>query len=349
MPGSMAWLAVAYVRCVREKHGAVVKSDVSVTVFKLAFQTFSRRRPRWRANPTINGGHQLAKFGFHPRAWIDSLLTYPRFLGTIKPELLQAGRAELGPRLSLHHASWWPKKLDPPFAKRILAISPHPDDESIGCGGLLLTHAASAEIRIINIYNGDGGGALETGPWHEDQDYKERLVSVRGRELDAAAKRFGATSITRLGVSDRGGNPGNKEVAVLGSVLRQFSPDLVVLPWMLDNHPHHRRTNEIFADAAQGLEMMVIGYEIWSLLTPNAFLDITDVLDRKLELVGLYESQLRTIDYVGYARGLAHARAFHYPVRDKRTGAVEAFIALPSRDYCDLVKGRANSGARSAQ
>ena len=39
------------------------------------------------------------KLPFHPRAWLDSVLTYPRFLGTLKPELLKAARAELEPRL----------------------------------------------------------------------------------------------------------------------------------------------------------------------------------------------------------------------------------------------------------
>jgi hypothetical protein len=86
---------------------------------------------------------------------IDSFLTYPRFLGTIKPELMRSAASELAPRLASWQASVWPKRLEPPLAKRILAISPHPDDEAIGCGGLLLAHANKSEIRIVNVYNGD--------------------------------------------------------------------------------------------------------------------------------------------------------------------------------------------------
>ena len=59
---------------------------------------------------------------------------------------------------------------------------------------------------------------------------------------------------------------------------------------------------------------MVLGYEIWSLLTPNAFIDITELLDRKLEAIAQYESQLRTVDYIAFASGLAKVRAFHLPV-----------------------------------
>jgi LmbE family N-acetylglucosaminyl deacetylase len=279
-------------------------------------------------------------FGFHPRAWLDRLLTYPRFLGSIKPQLVRADDDEFAARLSLYQSGWWPKRLEPPLAKRILAISPHPDDEAIGCGGLLLAHAGHAEIQIVNVYNGDGGGALAEGPWRDDLDYKKRLVEVRARELDAAAAALGANRVTRLNVSDCDGQPGEAEIAKLRDILHSFKPDLVVLPWLLDRHAHHRRTNEIFAAAVAGIDTMVIGYEIWALLTPNAYLDITDHLDRKLEIVALYESQLRTVDYREYARGLAQTRAFHSPVRDKRVGAVEAYVALPSRDYCDLVTGR---------
>jgi hypothetical protein len=51
------------------------------------------------------------KVKLHPRAWFDALLTYPRFLGTIKPELMKGAVGELAPRLAIHHGSWWPKQL----------------------------------------------------------------------------------------------------------------------------------------------------------------------------------------------------------------------------------------------
>ena len=97
-------------------------------------------------------------------------------------------------------------------------------------------------------------------------------------------------------------------------------------------------TNRLFAEAAKGRSMMVLGYEIWSLLSPNAYLDITPVMPMKQRLVAQYVSQLRTVDYAGYADGLAKVRAFHLPVAQNRTGAVEAFIAMPCPDYCDIVQ-----------
>jgi LmbE family N-acetylglucosaminyl deacetylase len=172
--------------------------------------------------------------------------------------LLAAAPGELSPRLELYSQSWWPKRLEPPFAKRILAISPHPDDEAIGCGGLLLAHAGRADIRIVNIYNGDGGGALEEGPWRNDPGYREQLARVRSCELHNVARILGAFRVDQLGVSDCDGVPGTPEITRLRQIIDEYAPDLLVLPWLLDKHPHHRKTNQIFAEAARELTSMVL-------------------------------------------------------------------------------------------
>ena len=68
-------------------------------------------------------------------------------------------------------------------------------------------------------------------------------------------------------------------------------------------------------------------------------------LKGKLDLVRIYKSQLQTGDYLNYSEGLARVRAFHTPVTQNRPGAVEAYLAMPNRDYCDLVLDFAgNSG-----
>ena len=260
----------------------------------------------------------MIRLPFHPRAWLDALLTYPRFLGTIKPELMASASSQLSPRLALYSESWWPKQLKPPVAEKILALSPHSDDESIGCGGFLLAHAGKAEIHIVNVYNGDGGGALEEGPWRNDPAYRSRLVDVRARELDQVAETLQASRVTRFGVSDCDGVPGATEVAALRQILQTFAPEVVLLPWMLDSHPHHKNTNRLLADAAQDFDFLVLGYEVWGLLSPNAYLDITDVQDRKRDLIALHASQLRTVDYLAYSEALARVRAFHNPIRDVR-------------------------------
>jgi hypothetical protein len=76
------------------------------------------------------------------------------------------------------------------------------------------------------------------------------------------------------------------------------------------------------------------------MLEPNAVLDITAHLAGKLSLIRNYPSQLRTVDYVGYASSLASVRAYQAGFRPLRSGAAEAFVALPNREYCELVRQR---------
>jgi hypothetical protein len=42
----------------------------------------------------------------HPRAWIDALLTYPRFLGSIKPELMGVSAGQIEQALKLSCSGW---------------------------------------------------------------------------------------------------------------------------------------------------------------------------------------------------------------------------------------------------
>ena len=121
-------------------------------------------------------------------------------------------------------------------------------------------------------------------------------------------------------------------------VVQKVEPDLVLIPWLFDNLPDHRRANILYAWGCADLELMVLAYEIWTMLDANAILDITDYIDGKMSMINNYESQLQTVDYTSYAVALSKVRAFRYPVRQKRQGAAEAFIALPNIEYCELVQ-----------
>lgn len=277
-----------------------------------------------------------AKLGFHPRAWIDSLLTYPRYLGTIKPELSKCALDEIEPTLHAWRRAVWPKELHPPLARRLMVLAPHPDDEVIGCGGLLLLHKGQSEIHVVNIYNGDGGGAIDDGPWRNEPKYKSSLVELRSREFNSSTAKIGATTVTRFGLSDCTGSPGTKEERALRDLLHTVQPQVVLLPWFLDSQPQHQETNRLFTMAASDYDCLVLGFEIWRLLPPTSFMDISAVLDQKLTLVREYLSQLRTVDYLSYVEGLARVRAFHHSIGSRRNGAAESYFALPSREYCEL-------------
>jgi N-acetylglucosamine malate deacetylase 1 len=275
----------------------------------------------------------LHKKGIHPRRSLTGAITYSRYLGYIRPHLLGVTEPELLVRRKLIAKAWEPRRLAAPMGKRILVLSPHPDDESIGAGGLLIAHRGLAEIHLVCLSDGAGGGGLE-GP----HTSPTALVEARLAEFEVTATALGAASVQHLDYPSGNIPCDNSAADRLRSIFCSIRPDVVLLPWFLDAHADHRQANRLYASACSEFEATVLGYEIWTMLEPNAVFDITPYLTDKLSLIRNYPSQLRTVDYLAYARGLASVRAFHAAVQPLRSGAAEAFLALPNREYCELVR-----------
>jgi LmbE family N-acetylglucosaminyl deacetylase len=250
--------------------------------------------------------------------------------------LLQRSEAEITVRLESLRLAWSPKQLSVPIGKRLLIISPHPDDESIGCGGLLLRHRSLAEVHLLSLFRGEKGGQLPNTEWRDDPEYKAALAALRFREFCDSGLKLGATSIRQLGLPD-GTLPSIADAQRLRDAVVKTNPDVVLLPWLLDAHGDHRAANVLYSWACADLQCTVLGFEVWSMLHPNAFVDISEYLADKLALVRTYESQTATIDYGPMCEARARLRAFSEPVNESRAGAVEGYMALPNRDYCDLV------------
>ena len=294
----------------------------------------------------------LHRHRIHPRRWLTGLVSYPRFLGYVKPQLMTASEEEFLVRRKLLARAWEPRQLLVPVGKRLLALCPHPDDESIGAGGLLLAHRGLAEIHLVCLCNGEAGGEPDETAI-DNTDAKSRLVETRKAEFRKAADALNAVSVHHLDFPDGGIPCSAVAIEQLRKVVEEIRPDVVLLPWFLDDQVDHRRANVLYAWACADLEAMVLGYEIWSMLEPNAVFDITQQLPAKLSLIQNYSSQMRTVDYVSYADGLARVRAYHAALLPRRSGAAEVFLALPNREYCELVcelygsQGRLHTSAAS--
>ena len=252
-------------------------------------------------------------------------------------------------RRKLLARAWEPRQLKAPIGQRILVLSPHPDDESIGAGGLLLAHRGLASIHLVCLCNGERGVEhFETAA----AEARAKLVETRKAEFRKTAEALQAASVRHLDFPDGDLPFFPSAVELLQSAVAEIRPDTVLLPWFLDDQADHRWTNLLYAWACADLDAMVLGYEVWSLLEPNAIFDITQFLSAKLALIENYQSQLRTVDYASYASGLARVRAYHAALSSRRSGAAEAFLVLPNAEYCEMVsdlygvRGRIrNSGA----
>ena len=268
----------------------------------------------------------------------DSLFAYSRYMGVIKPSLRGESADQVQARLAAASSQLWPKKLSAPVGKRILAFSPHPDDESIGAGGLLLAHKDCSSIHVLTVFNGDGGGLADSAET-EERGATNALPLRRDREIRHACETFRAQYHGCLGFSD-GASVADVLTASarLAEMVHAIRPDIVIMPSMFDVHPDHRTANLLWARACCAFPCMVLGSEVWSLLQPNAYFEITEQFEDKLALIGEFRSQTATVDYVGLARALGRLRGFHEGCGRHRFGAAEGFFALPNHDYCDLAE-----------
>src|SRR2546421_12963824 len=97
-------------------------------------------------------------------------------------------------------------------ALSLLAVQPHPDDESIGMGGTLARYSAEGvRTTLVTATRGEGGEILD-----KDLDPKEaapRLATIREAELRAAGQILGVHELVFLGYEDSGmaGLPRNRE------------------------------------------------------------------------------------------------------------------------------------------
>ncbi len=167
-----------------------------------------------------------------------------------------------------------------PDARRIVVLAPHPDDESLGCGGLL-AHASRRGADCTVVFATDGDDILLPDP--------PRDVAARRREQARAACAILGAQPVFLGFRDGTLSDVVDELAAaFDRAFTDAEPDLIVLPWFGDDHRDHIAVNRALCRTAVDSDVRVLGCEIWSPLPANRLVDISDVVDDKLRAIAVH-------------------------------------------------------------
>ena len=182
---------------------------------------------------------------------------------------------------------------------RILIVAPHPDDESIGCGGLMLKYGAQCEILLLT----DGRKGYDSSvPTDEEQ-----LVRQRAEELRKAAAIAGIEQIHMLGIPDNTLAQNENVVAAF-----DITPyDFIFVPNHLERHKDHAPVLRMIEKMrrAQKSKARIYEYEVWSPLSAlTDVLDLNGLMERKLDMVRQYQSQIRFLDYEAMTEALNRYR-----------------------------------------
>ena len=141
-----------------------------------------------------------------------------------------------------------------PSHSRLVVVTPHPDDETLGAGGAMASEARRHPVLVISVTDGEAASA--------DDD----LGGIRRVELRAALDHLASPStiaIERLGIAD--GAVADNEGVLQTRLARLFGDgDLVLCPVGDDGHPDHEAVARAATSAASERDLPVWQFPVWA-------------------------------------------------------------------------------------
>lgn len=160
----------------------------------------------------------------------------------------------------------------------ILAIGAHPDDIEFGCGGALIKFSErGCNVFLLVLTGGSVGG----NPVNRKKEQEDSAKFLKARRVF-----WGNFEDTEI--------PLNKDlITTIERVIDKTKPHMVFLNYFDDTHQDHRVIAQASISATRYIKE-VLYYEVPTSknFEPDIFVDVGDVLEKKLELLKLHVSQV---------------------------------------------------------
>ena len=173
---------------------------------------------------------------------------------------------------------------------RVLVVSPHPDDESIGCGGLL------------SLYRGQCDVLLATDGYNEEINNKEQS-ETRVKEFYKATDYLNVNNKFLMHIPEH--QIKNHFNAFLKFDFSKYK--YVLVPNRFEEHFDHKQLYDVISKIVKQkrIDTDILEYEVWTTIRhPNIKVDISSVIEDKKHAIQMHESQTKDLDYVGMITGL---------------------------------------------
>ena len=183
---------------------------------------------------------------------------------------------------------------------RVLVIAPHPDDETLGCGGTLLKHVAAGDsvswVIVTKAY---------------EPRWPAEVIERREQEIEQVSAAYGFAQRFRLSfpAARLDATPLDDLLKAINDIVAEVKPDWIYTVHGGDIHSDHRIVFEAtmsavksFNSANNGVRRL-LSYETISstdamppgaitVFLPNVYCDITPFIKRKLEIMSLYQGEV---------------------------------------------------------
>jgi len=215
----------------------------------------------------------------------------------------------------------------------VLCIAPHPDDETLGCGGTLLRHVAEgAEVHWLIVTSMDPA-----------RGFTPERIARRDREIEEVALAYGFTAVhrTHLPTTRLDTLPKSDLVTAISQVVQKVLPRTMYVPYRNDAHSDHAAVFDAAVACTKSFRYpsirKVLAYETLSEtefgmrtddpgFRPNVFVDTSAWIDRKIGIMERYAGEMAPFPFPR-SRECLQAQA---TLRGSQAGvsAAEAFMLL---------------------
>lgn len=180
---------------------------------------------------------------------------------------------------------------------RVLVVSPHPDDETLGAGGTIL--------KLID--EGNDVYWLNITAMLNERKFSKESIERRELQLKDIEDFYGFTGSyhlkfpsTELEMIDS-----SEAIEIIGNIVKEIKPDMMILPDYNDAHSDHAKVFEWCYACTKAFRFpfvkKIITMEIVSEtdfgrpnnpFVPNYYVDITGYVEKKIQAMQIYDTEL---------------------------------------------------------
>jgi len=217
---------------------------------------------------------------------------------------------------------------------KVVIVTPHPDDETLGCGGTLLRHVSQGDEVYWLIVTTMGNNFARENKVQRAQEIKNVATNYQFEKTFELG--FEAATLDQV--------PKGDLIGEISKVFQEILPNIIYVPYPSDIHSDHKAVFDGTMACTKWFRYpsveKVLAYETLSEtdfimnpdangFRPNVFVNIESFLDKKIEIMNIYESEIsafpfprseKAIQSLAYIRGTASGFE-----------AAEAFMLLKER------------------
>ncbi len=180
--------------------------------------------------------------------------------------------------------------------KKILVIAPHPDDETLGCGGTILKHKDNNdEVNCVFV----------TSIGKKSKEYKKRNSEIK--KVNSYYS-FNNLILGKFEPSKLDQYKKKKIIDFISSIVEKLKPEIIYVPFREDAHSDHRIVYDCVSPVFKTFRYpSVKSIRIYETLSetnfknniskenfePNLWIDISKYLKQKIEIMKIYKSEIK--------------------------------------------------------